>query len=400
MKIRQGIIAVTLLGLVLAACSTTRQTATRPAASSSITKTDPVAFHQAMRKLWEDHITWTRLYIVDALDGSKEAPKTAERLLANQTDIGNAIKPYYGEAAGTKLTALLRQHILGAADLLTAAKVGNTARVTTVSAAWYANANEIATFLSSANPSNWPIDQLKMMMKDHLDLTLGEAVAHLKGNYAADIAGYDKVHAEILQMSDALASGIIAQFPDRFSAPSLPDKQAAFHQAMRKLWEDHITWTRLYIVDALDGSKEAPKTAERLLANQTDIGNAITPYYGEAAGNKLTSLLRQHILGAADLLTAAKAGDNAAVNKASAAWYANAKEIATFLSSANPSNWPVDQLTMMMKVHLDLTLAEAVAHLKGNYAADIAGYDKVHAEILQMSDALSSGIIAQFPDRF
>src|ERR1043166_6085841 len=212
MKIRRGIIGITLLGLVLTACSTARNTATRPAASPSITKTDPVAFHQAMRKLWEDHITWTRLYIVDALDGSKEAPKTAERLLANQTDIGNAIKPYYGDAAGNKLTALLRQHILGAADLLTAAKAGDTHKVNQASAAWYANGTEIATFLSSANPSNWPLDDLKTMMKDHLDLTLGEAVAHLKGNYAADIAGYDKVYAEILQMYDALASGIIAQY--------------------------------------------------------------------------------------------------------------------------------------------------------------------------------------------
>jgi hypothetical protein len=218
MKIRHGMISIVVLGLVLAACSTTRQaaTTTTPSPSVSSAKVDPVAFHQALRKLWEDHITWTRLYIVDALDGSKEAPKTADRLLANQTDLGNAIKPYYGEAAGNKLTALLRQHILGAADLLTAAKAGNTAKVNQASAAWYANGNQIAEFLSSANASNWPVDQLKMMMKDHLDLTLGEAVAHLKGNYAEDITGYDKVHTEILQMSDALASGIIAQFPDRF----------------------------------------------------------------------------------------------------------------------------------------------------------------------------------------
>jgi len=218
MKTRRGIISVALLGLVLAACSTAGQTHTASAPSTSVShsKVDPVAFHQTLRKLWEDHITWTRLYIIDALDGSKETPKTAERLLANQADLGNAIKPYYGAAAGTKLTALLRQHILGAADLLTAAKAGNAAKVNKASASWYANADQIAAFLSSANPSHWPLDELKKMMKDHLDLTLAEAVAHLKGNYAADITSYDKVHAEILHMSDALASGIIAQFPERF----------------------------------------------------------------------------------------------------------------------------------------------------------------------------------------
>jgi hypothetical protein len=75
-----------------------------------------------MRKLWEDHVTWTRLYIVSAVAGLPDAGATAERLLQNQTDIGNAIKPFYGEAAGERLTALLRPHILIAAELVTAAK--------------------------------------------------------------------------------------------------------------------------------------------------------------------------------------------------------------------------------------------------------------------------------------
>lgn len=177
-------------------------------------------------------------------------------------------------------------------------------------------------------------------------------------------------------------------------------EQSAFHDAMRKLWEDHITWTRLYIVSAAAALPDKGPTAERLLQNQTDIGNAIKPFYGDAAGEKLTGLLRDHILIAAELIDAAKAGDTAKFNDANTRWYTNADEIATFLSSANPKNWPLDDMKMMMKSHLDLTLKEAAARLKGDYPTDIAAYDEVHAEILKMADMLSMGIINQFPKMF
>lgn len=179
--------------------------------------------------------------------------------------------------------------------------------------------------------------------------------------------------------------------------------RAAFHDAMRKLWEDHIVWTRQYIVSAAtepgDLADIGP-TTDRLLANQTDIGNALRPFYGAAAGDQVTSLLRDHILTAARLIAAAKAGDAARVESASADWYANAHDIAVALNGLNPRHWALADLDKMMKDHLDLTLLEAVARLQGRYADDIAAYDQVHAEILSMADMLSDGIIAQFPSKF
>src|SRR5919201_2650344 len=122
-------------------------------------------------------------------------------------------------------------------------------------------------------------------------------------------------------------------------ARALTPRQAAFHDDMRKLWEDHITWTRLAIVSFAAGLPDLQATEARLLANQADIGNAIKPFYGRAAGNRLTALLRQHILGAVALLQAAKSGDKAEITKASAAWYANGRQIADFLHAANPRSW-------------------------------------------------------------
>ncbi len=174
----------------------------------------------------------------------------------------------------------------------------------------------------------------------------------------------------------------------------------AFNQSMRKLWEDHITWTRLYIVSAEAGLPDQSATADRLFQNQVDLGNAFKPFYGDAAGTKLASLLHDHIAIAAQLVAAAKANDSAGVSAASTAWYANADQIARFLHEANPEHWALADMQAMMKTHLDLTLQEAVDHLQGNFVADIADYDRVHLEILAMADMLSAGVIAQFPERF
>ena len=175
-----------------------------------------VAFTRAMDKLWEDHITWTRLVIVDFAAGLPDLKVAEARLLRNQADIGNAIKPFYGGAAGKQLTQLLRTHILEAVPVLADAKAGDQAKLKTDLAAWYANAHQIAVFLSRANPKSWPLSMTSQMMKRHLALTTDEGVARIEGHWKADVAAYDKVHAEILQMSNMLSSGIISQFPSKF----------------------------------------------------------------------------------------------------------------------------------------------------------------------------------------
>lgn len=178
-----------------------------------------------------------------------------------------------------------------------------------------------------------------------------------------------------------------------------PSRELALRQSMRKLWEDHVTWTRLVIVSSAANLPDLDATTQRLLKNQVDIGDAIKPFYGEAAGNALAALLRDHILGAAEILAAAKAGDPARLEGAKRAWYRNGDEIAGFLSAANPKHWPRPGMETMMREHLDLTLTEAVDQLQGRYAESVADYDQVHDAILEMADMLSDGILAQMPAR-
>ncbi len=203
------------------------------------------------------------------------------------------------------------------------------------------------------------------------------------------LSGYGTAHA-----SDAAGH-------DHGKPTGLPTAaQVAFHDQLRKLWEDHVTWTRLAIVTFADDSAGFSATATRLLQNQTDIGNAVAPFYGTAAGRHLGSLLHDHITIAVELLQDAKADDTSAFDTAKTSWYANANQIADFLSSLNPRFWPDDVTREFMKVHLDQTLAEAVDELTGNYAGSVNDYEAIHLHILAMADLLSSGIMHQFPARF
>jgi hypothetical protein len=184
------------------------------------------------------------------------------------------------------------------------------------------------------------------------------------------------------------------------ASPAISQKEVALRQDMRKLWEDHITWTRLAVISLTTGSPDTNATVARLLRNQTEIGNAVKPYYGAAAGNELTKQLRNHILIAADVVAAAKAGDQAKLAAEQARWVQNADDIAGLLASANPRYWKDATMKAEMHMHLNLTTQEVVDRLQGKWAADVAAYDKVHRHILNMSDMLSDGMVVQFRARF
>src|SRR5919199_425840 len=176
-------------------------------------------------------------------------------------------------------------------------------------------------------------------------------------------------------------------------------KALAFHDAMRALWESHGTWTERAIVDFVGGLPDTQFAIERLLRNQTEIGNAVKPFYGRKAGNRLTALLKGHINAAVAVLEAAKSGDSNATAQAKVAFYANGNRIARFLHAANPHHWSLHAMKRMMRMHLDQVVALAVDQLQGRYAAAVHLYDRYIAHILDMADMLSTGIVRQFPAR-
>jgi hypothetical protein len=223
MRARFAVVAVAaaLAAVAISGVRTAEGTAT---STTPVISQTALTFHDAMRKLWEDHITWTRNVIisfeVNVPKSSATLPDLGaalDRLFKNQVDIGNGIKSYYGTDKGNELTALLHDHIAIAGEILQAVKTGNTAAYEDANARWYANAHDIAVFLSQTlDPPIGTLADMDQMMREHLDATTAEVVARLNGDWTADVAAYDKVHAQALQMADMLSDGIIANFPSKF----------------------------------------------------------------------------------------------------------------------------------------------------------------------------------------
>lgn len=183
------------------------------------------------------------------------------------------------------------------------------------------------------------------------------------------------------------------------SRTEMSNKYLKLNQAMRELWSAHMYWT-LSTVDAFFYEpNQLQMKLTRLLDNQKQIGAAIVPYYGQAAGDKLAELLTEHIQLAVPVLKAAKANDKAALDKGLADWYKNAKDIGDFLSSANP-NWPESVTENHMKEHITQTTGYAVDILKGEYTNSIKNFDVALNHMLMLADLLTEGIAKQFPGKF
>lgn len=174
-----------------------------------------VKLQLAEQKLWIDHVSWTRNFIVSDLSSLDDKDVVLQRLLKNQDEIGSSIKPYYGEEAGNKLSKLLREHIAIGGQVVDAAKNNNKDDLDKYNKSWYKNADEIADFLANANP-NWSDSQLKDMLHKHLDFVTDQVIARIKKDWSADVESYDKGEEHMIKFANTITEGIIKQYQDKF----------------------------------------------------------------------------------------------------------------------------------------------------------------------------------------
>lgn len=191
----------------------------------------------------------------------------------------------------------------------------------------------------------------------------------------------------------------IPQMPAHSSIRSISPKEQALSNQMRLLWEQHVYWTRMFILSVAFGLPDTEAVTARLLRNPKDFEAALRPLYGEATAAKFAKLFTEHLTIAAELVKAAKAGNSAAAADAEKRWYANADQIAAFLASINPF-WSAQEWRKMLYDHLAMTKTEAVDILTGKYTDSIGVFEKIEKEALMMADEMTAGIVKQFPQNF
>jgi hypothetical protein len=171
------------------------------------------------------------------------------------------------------------------------------------------------------------------------------------------------------------------------------------NNVIRKLWTDHVIWTKMAISSIVNDTPDKKNIEKRLLRNPEDFEKLFAEYFNFTIAKKFSELLKEHLLIAADLVIAAKNENKNEINMLNEKWYKNAEEIAEFLSSIN-QYWNKKEMEQMMFKHLELVLAQAVSIIDNKYEDSIKLFDETMNQALKMADTYTEGFIKKFPEKF
>jgi hypothetical protein len=183
-------------------------------ASTTTSKTAETS--AALRDLWVGHIFWVRNVVLATFAKNDAAAKAAEQqVVANAQAIAGAIEPFYGAGAKDALFKLLAGHYGAVKAYLVATANGDSAGQGKATETLTKNAEEIATFLSKANPH---------LKKDDVNgLLLAHGGHHIKQiqelkdrDYSAEAKTWEQMKAHMYVIADALTQALAQQFASKF----------------------------------------------------------------------------------------------------------------------------------------------------------------------------------------
>ena len=251
--------------------------------------------------------------------------------------------------------------------------------------------------------SYWNQEQWTEVLDDYIEMLLADLVARLTGDYAKEIDVYDDLqtqaikiaryhvqrnHAEVpalrsptrkidIETSENIAGCISCNKPfskEMGAMFNMMGSSGKYHAAnygqmnlmneLRKLWMEHLMWTRLFVVSALAELPDMEITTKRLLKNPSDFAKVMEIFYGRPKADTFRSLLEEHLKIAASIVDNAKKGNTRAVEQFSKLWYSNADRIAAFLAGINPG-WAEDEWRTLLRDHLRMTADMVTARLAG-----------------------------------
>ena len=346
-----------------------------------------------VRRLWAQRGFWTRNYLVDVLDELPSQDTTLQRLMQNQVALGEAMKPFHGDAAGTQLTAALQENVTHAGQLIIATRDGEEVLVEHLTARWQESTDRLAEILADQNQA-LSRTELQLQLRRLRDATLQQVNERLAKNWDGELSATDAAMAHSLLLADAIAGALTAQFPAKIAGQEAPASETALHLELRALWMEHVSWQRLHLVSDVSQLADVTAVANRLTRNQAELGSALAPFPGSSVGTQVADLLTVHVVRAGEFLQAARSADELARSAALEQWQASADSLAAFLASANPF---VDQtaLKTLLRAHLEQLAVEMSARLNGDFAGEIAAHELVEEHILRISDAISRALSQQ-----
>ncbi|GFO57159.1 hypothetical protein GMSM_41660 [Geomonas sp. Red276] len=205
-------------------------------------------------------------------------------------------------------------------------------------------------------------------------------------------------------MMMALVAALVVASPsfahEKHMARKETPKAVMLRENLRDLWMGHVFWVRnVALMTRFRDDSGAKVAEENVVKNAHAIADSIKPLYGQAASDRLFTLLAAHYGAVKQYMLASYAGDRAGKDAASDKLKGNATEIAALLSGANPY-WPKKTVESLLMTHGIHHMAQIDDLAKNDYAAEAQVWDAMKGHMLMIADALASGITKQFPKKF
>jgi hypothetical protein len=181
--------------------------------------------------------------------------------------------------------------------------------------------------------------------------------------------------------------------------PTMTMSEVQLRLALRGAWEVHARWTRSYIVSLLADLPDSGRAKTRLFEGANDVADAMRPYCPVTAIPEMANLVRRNVLATGRAAAASRAGDSLAAASALDNWSAGSDSLAALLARTNP-NWPAGKFGDLLRAYQEQTWRQIAARARQDWFADVAACDQADNEARAVADALSAGIVKQFPDRF
>lgn len=175
---------------------------------------DAPTVKETARKLFTDHAMYIKFYIESFGNNLKDVDVITARLLKNQDEIGEFVRPIVGEENGNKLAKLLREHIMASIGALKAMKSGDVKQVNDAEKVVFANSKEVATLLSSFNPKILPLEAMIREFSHHNEYILQIATLCKEGKYEEEVKTFDAYFNHMITFSDMIAAALTPKEQD------------------------------------------------------------------------------------------------------------------------------------------------------------------------------------------
>lgn len=154
------------------------------------------------RKLWSEHVYYTRNALISIIASLNDVPNITARLMKNQEDIGELIRPYYYDEDVDQLIILLKEHIALAANYIS----GEGSEIIAEDQ-WRDNAAAIVSLMESMNPYDWAATDMQPLWTMHINHLIAQNTARRNSDWVSDITASDENYMTALEIADKFAAG-------------------------------------------------------------------------------------------------------------------------------------------------------------------------------------------------